>query len=230
MNTNSAHPTSTPATQAGAAVYTPMTLALYDLVVLRLSNPLVWRCPTRRILDLYDAHASGNHLDVGVGTGWYLDRCRFPVPTPRVALMDLNASSLAAAANRIARYRPETHQADVLKPEMPSVAPFASISMTYLLHCLPGDMASKGAVFDHLAPLLQPGGIVFGATLLSRGVERTKSAQALMRIYNRRSIFSNEADSLDELRVSLEQRFREVSLMTVGCAALFMGRGQRGGG
>jgi hypothetical protein len=28
---------------AGQAIYSPATLALYDLIVLTLSNPLVWR-------------------------------------------------------------------------------------------------------------------------------------------------------------------------------------------
>ncbi len=54
---------------AGQAIYTPLTLALYDIVVLQLSNPLIWRCATKRILALYDRYATDNHLDVGVGTG-----------------------------------------------------------------------------------------------------------------------------------------------------------------
>lgn len=37
---------------AGPAIYSPATLALYDFVVLTVSNPLVWRCPTWRILAL----------------------------------------------------------------------------------------------------------------------------------------------------------------------------------
>jgi hypothetical protein len=214
-------------THAGQAIYAPGTLALYDLVVLRLSNPLIWRCPTRRILSLYDQNATDSHLDVGVGTGWYLDRCRFPVPQPRIGLLDLNPDSLAAASHRIARYRPQTFRADVLEPVSLPVTPFRSISLTYLLHCLPGDMARKAAVFDHLAPLLWSGGVMFGATLLSEGVERSGPAKALMRVYNRKGIFSNEADSLGGLRRILERRFRQVELDVVGCAALFVARDLR---
>ena len=72
---------------AGQAIYSPITLAVYDLIVLALSNPLIWRCPTGRILQLYDRHVTDNHLDVGVGTRWYLDRCHFPNPgtTDRLA-------------------------------------------------------------------------------------------------------------------------------------------------
>ena len=57
-----------PTVMAGQAVYTPWTLDLYDLVVLGLSNRLIWKCPTQRLLDLYNENVSDRHLDVGVGT------------------------------------------------------------------------------------------------------------------------------------------------------------------
>ena len=217
---------------AGQAIYTPGTLALYDLVVLAVSNPLIWRCPTRRILELYDRHVATEHLDVGVGTGWYLDHCRFPrgEAPPRVGLLDLNPHSLAAASRRVARYRPELYQADVLRPLRVGAEPFGSVALTYLLHCLPGAIEEKAAVvLDNLAPLLRPDAVVFGATLLSAGVKRSRAAGALMRAYNRKGVFSNEADSLAGLRAVLERRFRSVELEVVGCAALFVARGGEGG-
>lgn len=212
---------------AGQAIYSPVTLALYDLVVLKLSNPLVWRCPTLRILELYDRHAAASHLDVGVGTGWYLDHCAFPNAAPRIGLMDLNPSSLASASSRIARYRPEQYQADVLKPLAITAAPFGSIALTYLLHCMPGDIAEKAVAFDHLAPLLAPGGVMFGATLLSEGVERSAAARSLMGVYNRKGVFSNTQDSAAALRSALERRFRSVEIDIIGCAALFVARDLR---
>ena len=213
---------------AGQAIYSPMTLALYDLIVLTLSNPLLWRCPTSRMLQLYNQQVADNHLDVGVGTGWYLDRCRFPNAAPRIGLLDLNPNPLAVASRRIARYRPEQYQADVLKPSTISVPPFQSIALTYLLHCLPGDITEKAVVFDNLAPLLAPEGVVFGATLLSIEVERSAAARALMRAYNRKGVFSNAADSASALQAALDQRFRSVQIDIVGCAALFVARDPRG--
>ncbi|MEE7492995.1 class I SAM-dependent methyltransferase [Methylobacterium oryzae] len=214
-------------TRAGQAIYNLRTLQLYDLVVLRLSNPLIWRCPTARILDLYDRHVGLAHLDVGVGTGWYLDRCRFPNPAPRVGLMDLNADSLAFAADRIARYRPETYRVDVLAAPASGIAPFDSIGMTYLLHCLPGDIAAKAKAFDTVRPCLADGGVVFGATILSGGVPTTGAARALMRVYNRKGVFSNAADTLPDLRAALDRRFRSVEITVVGCVALFVAREPR---
>ncbi len=214
-------------TQAGQAIYNPRTLQIYDLVVLRLSNPLIWRCPTARILDLYDRHAGVAHCDVGVGTGWYLDRCRFPTPAPRIGLMDLNTDSLVFAADRIARYRPETYRVDVLADPVTGLAPFDSIGMTYLLHCLPGDIAAKATAFDTLRPCLADDGVVFGATILSGDVPTTAAARALMRVYNRKGVFSNEADTLPDLHAALNRRFRSVEITVVGCVALFVAREPR---
>jgi hypothetical protein len=211
------------------SVYSPMTLAIYDTLVLRISNPAIWRCPTPRILGLYDTHVSANHLDVGVGTGWYLDHCRFPA-APRLALMDLNRNALRSAAKRVERYAPETHVADVLQPVRPVGEPFASIGLTYLLHCLPGDMADKARVFDHMLPLLAPAGVVFGATILAQGVQRSGAAVRLMGFYNRKGIFGNVADSLDDLRGELAKRFDKVEITVVGCVALFVASAPRTGG
>lgn len=206
---------------AGQAVYSRRTLPLYDLVVLGVSNRFVWKCPTARLEAHYAQHLSANHLDVGVGTGYFLDRCRFPVEQPRVALMDLNPNSLDHAARRIARYQPQTWQRNVLEPIAFVDEPFDSVGINYLLHCLPGSIADKAVVFDHLRPLMKPGARLFGATLLQAGVPRSAAARALMALYNRQGIFANRADDLAGLRRELERRFSAVSVEVVGCAALF---------
>jgi hypothetical protein len=218
-------PDAAPDSHAGQAIYSPLTLALYDVAVLGISNSLIWRCPTRRILALYDQNVTDEHLDVGVGTGWYLDHCKFPPGRPRLGLMDLNPHSLVTTARRITRYQPLQYQADVLRSIEVDTLPFRSISLTYLLHCLPGSIEEKAVAFDNLAPLLRPDGVMFGATLLSIGVKRSGAARALMRTYNRKGVFSNEVDSLDGLRAALDKRFTDVTLEVAGCSALFLARG-----
>ncbi|QDU38947.1 Methyltransferase domain protein [Maioricimonas rarisocia] len=210
--------------EAGQAVYTPRVLRIYDLLVHGVSNPWIWRCPTPKLVELYDRCASGRHLDVGVGTGYFLDRCRFPVEQPEIVLMDLNEDCLEAAAERIRRYGPTTVHCDVLEPVPDDLGRFDSIGLMYLLHCLPGTIEEKACVFDHLKPLLASGGCLFGATLLSEGVRRGVAARYLMSAYNRKQIFTNQADSLDGLRTALESRFSNVEIQTTGCAALFVAR------
>ena len=213
------------AVAAGAAIYSKPLLSGYDLFVLGFSNTYVWRCSTRVMLDFYNDHVSGNHLDVGVGTGYYLDKCTFPSPNPAVAIADLNENSLQATAGRIQRYNPKVHVANVLEPLDITPAGFDSIALNYLIHCLPGDINNKSVVFRNLKPLLNPnGGVIFGSTILGAGVKHNLIGRALMRTYNAKHIFSNTADNAADLESALKDTFRDYSLKLVGCVALFAGR------
>jgi SAM-dependent methyltransferase len=206
---------------AGQAVYTPRTLRAYDAVVVKLSNSLVWRCPAGTILAQYDRHVSSAHLDVGPGSGYYLDRCRFPDESPDITLLDANLDVLRYAARRVARYEPRTQAADVLKPIRLDRASFGSVGLSYVLHCLPGDIDAKAVVFDNLAPLLRPGAVIFGTTILGGGVDHPRLARALLRAYNRKGIFSNLQDNRHALEHALADRFSRYELDVAGGVALF---------
>ena len=210
--------------ESGQAVYTKRVLKAYDFVVLGVSNRFIWKCPTPKQLQHYERNLSANHLDVGVGSGYFLDRCRFPSTPPRIALMDLNPTALEFAAQRIARYRPESYRRNVLEPITFDAPGFDSVAVNYLLHCLPGSLASKALVFDHLRPLMNAHAMLFGTTLLNLGVERGWAARRLMALYNQKGIFSNQQDDLDTLKRELERRFDAVKVEVVGCGALFSGR------
>jgi hypothetical protein len=211
--------------EAGQAVYTKPMLRLYDWLVLKFSNRLIWRCPSKHILALYNRCVTANHLDVGVGTGYFLDHCRFPTSRPRLALMDLNANCLDETNRRLARYRPISYRANILEPIGLDVPRFDSIGLNYLLHCLPGTIRTKSVVFRHLKALLTPGGIMFGSTLLSDGVYRSGAAKRLMAFYNSKGIFTNDHDGLDGLQAALSEHLTGVRVEVIGCAALFSGRG-----
>lgn len=208
---------------AGQAVYTPGMLRAYDAVVVKLSNSFVWRCPARRILEQYSRHLTASHLDVGPGTGYYLDRCRFPDASPRITLLDPNPEVLRFAGDRLRRYRPALHAADALKPIGLESASFRSVALGYVLHCLPGNIGSKAVVFDNLIPLVEPGGVVFGSTILNQGVRHTRLGHTLLRVYNRKGIFSNLDDDLDGLERALDRRFGRFELDVTGGVALFAG-------
>lgn len=210
---------------AGAATYSRFVLAVYDLEVLGFELPVIFKCPARRIRQLYDAHASGRHLDVGVGTGYFLDRCTFPVARPVVHLMDLNENCLATASRRIARYEPVTHLWNALDPMPQGLPRFGSIGAANFLHCLPGNMASKEAVFRNLKPLLNEGGVLFGTTVLGKGVDAGPLYRWINGVYNRASIFSNLEDGPAELERALRNSFSTWTLDVVGSMALFTGRG-----
>jgi hypothetical protein len=211
----------------GQAVYSPGLLRVYDLLVLGLSNRLLWRCPTSRLLRHYDEHVASVHLDVGPGSGYFLDRCRFPVPDPEITLLDLNPNSLRFAAKRIERYAPRLRQANVLEPFDLGDARFGSVAMTYLLHCLPGTIADKAAAFRHVKPYLADDAVVFGATILSGGVRHTRPSRAVMALYNRNGTFGNAADDRAGLERVLADEFATHRVEIHGAVALFSAQAAR---
>lgn len=206
---------------AGAAVYSKLVLALYDAEVLRFEMPLIFKCPLKKLTDLYTANLSARHLDIGVGTGFFLDKCRFPVDHPKVHLMDLNPNCLEQTRQRIHRYAPVCHHWNVLEPFATTLPVFDSISAGNFLHCLPGTMADKALFFKHLLPHLSEGGVFFGATVLGQGVDAGLLCRKLNALYNRRGIFSNLKDNAQDLEKALARNFSQVKVEVVGSYAVF---------
>lgn len=221
------HPPVSPEAAAGAAVYSPFVLALYDLEVLKFELPVIFKCSARRIVQLYDAHVSARHLDVGVGTGYFLDKCRFPVAKPEVHLMDLNPTCLETTSRRIARYAPVPHRCNVLDPIRESLPRFGSIAASNFLHCLPGTMLEKEVVVRNLKPLLSEDGVLFGVTVLGEGVDAGPLYRYVNGVYNRKSIFCNLRDNAADLGTILARNFAAHTVEIVGSLAFFTARGQR---
>lgn len=213
MNTNSSE---------GAQVYTPLSLKIYDWWVLNISNNHAWRCSTKNILLPHlQQHIGDKHLDIGVGTGYYL--ANTPQGSQDITLMDLNSHSLVSAKKRIGSERiSECVLHDVFQP-LPAhmYNSFDSISMFYLLHCLPGDMAAKLPAIALVASAIKEGGVMCGATILGEGVDHNAFGRKLMNIYNKKSIFSNRRDSLESLREILSIHFKCVDIKLHGTVALF---------
>ena len=209
---------------AGQRPFNRATLAVYDALVLELTCRHIWRCASERTLDFYRKHLSANHLEVGVGTGFFLDHATFPVERRRLGLLDLNPNCLERTAARVARYRPEIYEANVLEPIRIATPRFDSIALNYVLHCLPGALANKGIAFANLAKLLNPGGTLFGATVLNGGVPRPLAARTFMWLCNATGVFSNVHDDKNALEAALKRHLRDVHIEICGCVALFHGR------
>jgi SAM-dependent methyltransferase len=204
---------------AGHAIYTPGFLAIYDALVLGFFGPVVWRCPTGRLVAHYTRHAGRRHLDVGPGTGYFLARARLPAGA-RVVLLDANPHVLARAAARLAPLRPVAIRADVLDP-LPLAGRFDSVALNYVLHCLPGPMVRRGPAIRNLAALLAPAGVLFGATVLGTPGRHTWLSRAALADTNRRGIFDNLSDTEGGLRALLGECFAAVDLEVVGAVAVF---------
>lgn len=205
----------------GQAHYHRRGLAFYDLLVMHGSAPWFWRCPPRNFRRLYDTCAGARHLEVGVGSGYLLAHCRFPVPDPHITLVDLNPATLDYTAKRLKKYRTEKVRANALDPLPVPPGTFDSAALSFLLHCIPGSLDEKGVVFAHAAAAVRPGGVVFGSTILSSGVPVTRAGRSLMRSLNDKGVFHNDRDDLDGLRRQLDTHFDHHELVTRGSVGLF---------
>ena len=102
---------------------------------------------------------------------------------------------------------------------------FDSIGLNYLLHCLPGALEAKtAAVARNLAGRLKPGGVLFGSTILGRGVRHNALGRMLMQVYNRQGIFANSDDDRAGLERGLAAELGSVEVEIVGAVALFSAR------
>ncbi|WP_051851959.1 class I SAM-dependent methyltransferase [Streptomyces sp. NRRL F-5650] len=209
----------------GQSYYEHRRLRLYDAVVVHASNRLLWRCPKERLLDHYNDWITSRHLEVGPGSGYYLDHCRFTADKPELTLLDLNPDPLKFAAHRLRRHSPRCVQADILEP-LPDLvgSGFASIAYNYVMHCLPEPPGGKGIVFKHLREALAPGGVLFGSTVLSQGVKHTALSRRFNILYQRQGSFHNQNDSVHALHEALEEHFPSHWIEVRGSVALFAAR------
>ncbi|MCJ1456665.1 hypothetical protein MMC28_007027 [Mycoblastus sanguinarius] len=236
---------------------------IYDIYVLGISNTFIWCCSTSEyLLPFFKSRIQARkHLDIGVGTGYYLAHSDLGFSSSTTAegtdvaditLCDLSPDSLRTAAGNLRaavpgiRVRMVLH--DIEKP-LPKSTPssqesaeknnaeekhevqekFDSISLMYLLHCMPGPPSRKAAIFTHLKYNLNPdNGVLFGATVLNRGVSHNFFGRYLIDVYNRKGIFGNRDDDAEGFLVALRENFEDVRAEIRGRVLMFEARGPVG--
>jgi SAM-dependent methyltransferase len=196
----------------GQRHYTSSFLRIYDPIVLGFFTRVVWRCPTPHVTSLYSRHTGRRHLDVGPGTGFFLERAP---ATERLVLLDPNLEVLAFAADRLADRSPATLAADVRVP-IPIEERFDSAALSFVLHCLPGPMDAKAVAIENVAALLEPDGVLFGGTVLGDDRLHNAFSSSMLRMNNRRGIFDNLDDTEAGLRRILGASFDTVQVDVVG--------------
>ena len=214
---------------AGQREYAPALLRIYDALVLGFYCSVVWRCSPTHIVEQYARHVGHRHLDVGPGTGYFLERARLAAGS-EVTLVDPNPHVLTHAGRRLAGLSPAPEvlaiRADVLGP-LPVEPGFASAALSLVLHCLPGPMSRKGAAIRNVGAVLAPGGVLFGATVLGTPARHTWWSKLALRGVNQRKIFDNLTDTEEGLRTILGESFDEVNVEVVGATAVFVAWGRR---
>ena len=210
----------------GQADYSGFLLRLYDPLVLGPISRYVWRAPAEFGVAMYRRHIRPNHLDVGPGTGYFIDHAGLPADS-RVTVLDPNPNVLRHVTRRLRDLDVTAVQADVLKP-LPVAGPFASAGMNAVLHCLPGPLDRKAVAIANISRVLAPDATLFGATVLGRSARHTRMGRAMLTAFNRRGTFDNLDDTQDGIAEILRRSFAEVSVETLGGLALFTATGSRG--
>lgn len=204
--------------------YNQVMLELYDLLILRLSSTVIWRCSTSHLILLYSHHLSRRHLELGVGTGYLLQHGVFPSHSVDLLLLDCNPRVLQHALRRLARYAPKRLALDLMQAKWPDLPKLQSIGLNYVWHGLQGTPEQRGALFGRLAQLLMSDGVLFGATV--RGVHPQMSA--LARLASQRwldgRLFNNQGDTPERLTEYLSRYFAEVSVWLQGEVILFVAK------
>ena len=194
---------------SGAKSYSGWRLAIYDRWVLGVVNTYAWKCPTStRLLPPFRDNIRASHLDIGVGTGWYLEHANIS-PDTMVMLCDLSPSALEAAKARLQdQIDVRTLQADILQP-LPIKNRFDSASMFFLVHCLPGPVQNKTIIFDHIRHNLTPNGVLTGATVLGphRGWVDKWFGSLIRYFVNKDGIMDNKTDNPETLIAALHRNF-----------------------
>lgn len=209
----------------GQADYNRLVLSLYDPLVVGPVAKFVWRCPAERLVERYRKHVRPNHLDVGPGTGYFLDRSGLPDGSA-VTIVDPNTTVLTHAGRRLSRFDVTAVEADVLKP-LPVRGPFESAALHLVIHCLPGPEERKARAVDNVAAVLADGGTFFGASVLGMSGRHTRVGRAMLSLFNRHGSFDNLDDSEESLHRILMASFNHVQLDVIGSIAVFSASGRR---
>ncbi|KAL9036887.1 MAG: hypothetical protein Q9214_005939 [Letrouitia sp. 1 TL-2023] len=212
-------------------IYTPLRLLIYDIWVLGIVSTFAWGCSVASyLLPLFRVNIRSNHLDIGVGTGYYTSKAGIPSST-RLTLLDNESGALELAKRR--SHRPDARGvvADVLKP-LPfsgeeEADKFDSVSMYFLLHCLRcATPEEKCIVFENVARCMAPDGVLTGANILGKGVRRDNwFARFIRRGCLNHGVFDNRDDTAWVFEEGLRRCFAEVETWVVGSVFIFKAQG-----
>ena len=182
-----------------------LPVCLYPKIVQSGITPHVWGLPQSVAADMYDRHVRKTHLEVGPGPSPY-DFCL----TTSVTFMDVNAHVLKAAQAAVPHA--DVWRGDILNSSELPPQRFTSLGCFNVMHCIP-DKNKWSRLMYSASRALEPGGVLFGATVLN--------THPASRILNAAGIFHNRHDSLDDIALWSREGFRRIYLKQVGSCAIF---------
>ena len=205
----------------------------------RIANDLIWGVSTDHIQKQYQNYMSDIHLDIGVGSGYFLKRTTTTAHSSEgqlhrtITLVDVNPRYLKECKASLESYTTKVncHAISIMGPGMQGFLPrnhFESVGISLLFHHLPNtEKRSKWKALDNIIPLVKDDGVVFGSTIIS-GTDRQHKhrflAKVLLVFNNAIGVFSNREDSLGTILANLNKRFLHVQYKVEGSVLLFEAR------
>ena len=206
--------------------YAPYTkkwaLTFYDWLVTHYSNRFVWKCPAKNMVEQYHMHTGNTHLDIGVGSGYYLLKCGYLAK--KLHLMDLSSLALDVTEKR-SKHKDCTKIKHNVFNEFPvQCAKYDSIAMNYLLHCMPGTLSKqKSSAISNAVKCLKDGGVLFGSMILNAEYINGFMGKIINNKYKQMGIFNNMEDTPEDLEKALKKYLTNVNIKRVGNVLLFSG-------
>lgn len=209
---------------SSAKGYSPLMLEAYDMLIVRLSATLIWRCPTPFLLRLYSENLSHRHLEAGVGTGYFLEHGIFPTLQPQLTLLDCHQGVLAHARRRLSRYKPTMIVQDLTHHDWPQLPQYSSIGLNLVYHALAGSPAERARVLQRLAQCLSADGVLFGSTVLGVHAQMSGLARQASEKWLAAGKFNNRQDTPEQVEQALRTAFDDVQVQVMGYVLLFVAR------
>ena len=191
--------------------YSPLGLRLYDPLIVRRLAPHVWRCSRVASSTTIDRHVTANHADIGVATGYFLDRCDF-----EHAASAAGADRSAAALPAIRRAAPcalsaRDYLRDVLTPDRWASRRPRSIRSRSAASCIasPATCAQEPACSTPSRRSPRPARRSSATRCVRDGVAAPRAPRLVHALLNRAGVVDNPNDHAARSAPALEARFAD---------------------
>ena len=193
------------------------SLKLYDYLVNDINCSYAWRCHKSNIFENYKNNIKTNHLEIGPGTGYFLEN---NYNIKKLYLMDINDDTLNFSKNNLSEnYQLETINHNIFEDKL-EIKDLESVGLNYVLHCVPGRLEDN---IDNLINNLETNNKVnfFGATVVSDKILQNRLSTIELFFLNKYNIFNNEMDTSKNLIDYLKYNHIKYQEKIVGNVLLF---------
>lgn len=188
----------------------------YDLLVNKINCRYIWKCSEKNIHKLYSKNLKENHLEIGPGTGYFLNKYKFK----NLHLMDINSSILEKSKKNLYPNcdNINIYQHNIFQKNNPiEIENIQSIGINYVLHCVPGELSFS---FNNLIKNLNQNNLnIFGSTVIPEN--NIDLANLELQFLNYFEIFNNKKHDDKELIDFLDSKKYLYQTKKIGYSLLF---------